>query len=90
MAEGDAEPQAETGAIAPPPPNPDTVQKPLQPPSTQEDAAKERTKAKAEAASKGPTATLVDTPKAPGPGVAPHPRKPNLFKRLIGRFTGKK
>lgn len=50
----------------------------------------DQTKEKAEAASKGPTATPTDTPKAPGPGVAPHPRKPSFFKRILGKVTGKK
>lgn len=62
-------------------------QKPMQAPAT---PGEDQAKAKAEAASKGPTATPTDTTKAPGPSVAPHPKKPNLFKRIIAKLTRKK
>ena len=62
---------------------PEAAQKPIGVPETQgEEAAKKQ----AEKASKGPTATPVDTPPAPGPGVAPHPKKPSFFKRVLGRL----
>lgn len=62
-------------------------QKPMQAPTTQgEDAAKE----KAEAVSKGPTATPTDPPRPQGPSVAPHSKKPGLFKRILGKVTGRK
>jgi hypothetical protein len=62
-------------------------QKPMQAPTTQGEAA---AKEKAEAASKGPTATPTDPPKPQGPSVALHPKKPGFFKRILGKFTGKK
>lgn len=62
-------------------------QKPMQAPTTQgEDAAKE----KAEAVSKGPTATPTDSPRPQGPSVVPHPKKPGFFKRILGKLKGRK
>lgn len=62
---------------------PEVGQKPIGVPATQgEDAAKE----KAVAASMGPTATKTDVAPASGPGEAPHPKKPGLIKRILGKL----
>jgi hypothetical protein len=61
----------------------EVAQKPIGPAVTQgEETAKE----KAVAASQGPTAVTKDIVAAPGPDVAPHPKKQGLLRRVLGKL----